>query len=45
MLYCSPELCAALGHIMGKPADTEPEPDVEKRLNIVQRAGKWLYLG
>lgn len=21
------------------------EPDVEKRLNIVQRAGKWLYLG
>ena len=35
----------ALGHIMGKPADTEPEPDVEKRLNIVQRAGKWLYLG
>ena len=35
----------ALGHIMGKPADTEPEPGVEKRLNIVQRAGKWLYLG
>ena len=30
---------------MGKPADTEPEPGVEKRLNIVQRAGKWLYLG
>ncbi len=35
----------AVGHIMGKPADTEPEPGVEKRLNIVQRAGKWLYLG
>lgn len=43
--HCSPELCAGLGHIMGKPADTEPEPGVEKRLNIVQRAGKWLYLG
>ena len=38
------ELCAGSGAYYGKPADTEPEPGVE-RLNIVQRAGKWLYLG
>ena len=44
-LLGSPFMVRALGHIMGKPADTEPEPGVEKRLNIVQRAGKWLYLG
>ena len=35
----------ALGHIMGKPVDTESEPGVEKRLNVVQHAGNWLYLG
>ena len=37
-------VCGLWG-ILWKPADTEPEPGVEKRLNIVQRAGKWLYLG